>query len=81
MQQPESGVIQAHAIVADDGRLLVVLEWPDGSQRLVDRDVAVGFALTVLAAAARLYPTAAEFSRTIDAARSHVIEFPVLPLQ
>ncbi|HEY7334332.1 MAG TPA: hypothetical protein VH639_05580 [Bryobacteraceae bacterium] len=73
MQEPESGVIQVHAVVANDGRLVVVLEFPDGHQRLLDRDAAVAFSLTVLNAAGRLFPTAAEFSRTIDQVRG-VIE-------
>jgi hypothetical protein len=72
MQEPESGVVQAHAVIGDDGRLLVVLEWPNGEKRVLDRDVAVAHSLAVLNAAAKLFPNAAEFSKTIDLAREVV---------
>jgi hypothetical protein len=48
---------------------LVTVEWPDGQFRVLDRDEAVLLALNLLSSAARLFPSAEEFSDTIASAR------------
>jgi hypothetical protein len=71
MQQREEMTI-VNSVVDSNGRLVVTVEWPDGQFRVLDRDEAVGFSLTVLNAAARLFPTAEEFSHTIAFARGKI---------
>src|SRR5262245_17811557 len=66
------GVVSVQAVVANDGRLLVNLEWPDGQTHLLDRDEAVVLSLTMLSAASRLFPSANEFRKTIDYARGQI---------
>jgi hypothetical protein len=79
MQEPESGVIQAHAVIANDGRLLVILEFPDGQQRMLDRDAAVALGVTLLNVSSRLFPNAAEFSRTVDETRGMIQPLEPVP--
>ena len=68
----QDGMLQVNAIVANDGRLVVHIEFPDGHLQMLDRDEAVGFSLTVLQAAASLFPSVSEFSNTIAAARGAI---------
>jgi hypothetical protein len=60
------------AVIGDDGRLLVTVEWPDGQSRVLDRDEAVLLSLNLLDAASRLFETAAEFAGTIKQARGKI---------
>jgi hypothetical protein len=66
------GMVSVQAVIANDGRLLVNVEWPDGQTHLLDRDEAVALSLTMLSAAARLFPSASEFRKTIDYARGTI---------
>ena len=70
--QSKQGMTMVNAVVANDGRLVVVVEWPDGTSRLLDRDEAVLLSLTMLKAASHLFPSATEFGQSIDAARGKV---------
>ncbi len=79
MQPQKDEVVQVTAGVAKDGRLLVCIEWPDGQGRTLDRDEAVGLSLLLLDAAAKLFPTATEFSETISYARSQVLNLHPAP--
>jgi hypothetical protein len=66
------GMTIVNAIVANDGRLVVTIEWPDGQFRVLDRDEAVLLSLTMLNTAGSLFGTVAEFSETIKQARSKI---------
>lgn len=66
------GMTLVNAIVANDGRLVVSVEWPDGQFRVLDRDEAVLLSLTMLNMAGHLFDTVAEFSQTIQQARSRI---------
>ena len=79
MQPEKDGVTQVQAVVAKDGRLVVTIEWPDGQTRVLDRDEAVALSLLTLDAAAKLFPTATEFSDTISYARSQVFNLHRAP--
>jgi hypothetical protein len=68
----EKGMTLVNAVVADDGRLVVTVEWPDGQFRVLDRDEAVLLSLTLLQSAGRLFPTLSAFSETITAARGKI---------
>jgi hypothetical protein len=78
MQQ--DGVVQCKGVISNDGRLLVVVEWPDGQMRLFDRDEAVGLSLMMLNAASALFPNATEFGRTLDLARYGLFDLQPAPL-
>jgi hypothetical protein len=75
--QKQDEVIGINAVIGNDGRLLVVVEWADGTSRTFDRDEAVVHALAMLNAASHLYQTAAEFSRTVEHARSQIFPMQV----
>ena len=79
MREPESGAILAHAVIADDGRLMVILEFSDGHQRLLDRDAAVAAAITLLNVSSRLFPNAEEFSKAVNETRGKVQQFEAAP--
>ncbi len=78
MQPEKDGVTQVQAVVAKDGRLVVTIEWPRQT-RVLDRDEAVALSLLTLDAAAKLFPTATEFSDTISYARSQVFNLHRAP--
>jgi hypothetical protein len=59
-----------NAVIANDGRLVVTVEWTDGLSRVLDRDEAVRLGISLLAQAAHLFKTADEFSASIAHARS-----------
>ncbi|MGA7240175.1 MAG: hypothetical protein WBY44_31115 [Bryobacteraceae bacterium] len=72
MQEDNPGMTVVQAVVSKEGRLLVTIDWPDGFSRILDRDEAVGLALSLLSNAAALFPTATEFSQTIAYARGEL---------
>jgi hypothetical protein len=71
MQQGEKMTL-VNAIVANDGRLVVTIEWPDGQFRVLDREEAVLLGLTTLNMAGRLFDTVAEFSQSVEHARGKI---------
>jgi len=73
MPEDRPYVTQIHAVIAKDGRPVVVAEWPDGTQILFERDEAVRFSVTMLASAAKLFPTASEFSNIVSLAQSGIL--------
>ena len=66
------GVTQCKALITDDGRLVVVTQLEDGTMYALDRDETVALALAQLSAAARLYPSAKEFTDSVDFARAQI---------
>jgi hypothetical protein len=56
-----------------------VIESPNGTLTAIDRDRAVARAVSMLEAAARLFPSASEFMSTVDAARGAIQNFPISP--
>jgi hypothetical protein len=70
--QAKSGVTIVNAVAANDGRLVVTVEWPDGQFRVLDRDEAVLLSLSMLNSAGRLFATVDEFSQTIEQARTQI---------
>jgi hypothetical protein len=73
----EDEVIGVHAVIASDGRQLVVEERADGTSRIYDRDEAVVHGLALMTAASHHFQTAAEFSRTVEHARSEIVPMQV----
>ena len=71
MQQP-TGVMQVHAVIADDGRRVIILEWPNGDQLMFDRDEAIKTGLSMVSTASRLFGSVQEFERHFADARSAI---------
>ena len=66
------GIMQVHAVRANDGRGVILLEWPNGDQLMFELGEAAHTALSMLRAAAKLFPTAQEYERYIAAAQADV---------
>ena len=74
-EQSADQMTQVMAVIGsgkDDGRLLLVVEWPDGFSRVLDRDEAVILALTILKTASSLFSSKAELSSTIAEAQGKI---------
>ena len=69
----KDGVVRVTAVVANDGRLVCVASWPDGYERVFDRDEMVAFCITGLKSAASLFPTAEEFAHNVNIARQNIL--------
>ena len=70
MQTESKRVMRFMAIRTEDDRHFVCFEGPDGTKMVLEPDQAVAAAINLLQVASRLYPSASEFSATIDRARS-----------
>ena len=75
------GIIQVIAVIANDGRPVVVVEWPSGDMQMVERDEAVLLGLTMLSVAAQLFPSAEQFGEKIAHARGQIANLHPAGLQ
>jgi len=71
--QKEKYVTEVTAVIANDGRGVIVIQWPDGQQQLVERDEALRLFVTGLGAVSALYRTPEEFKTCVDLARAEAI--------
>ncbi len=67
-----SGVTEVTSVIARDGRLVVVVQVDGGPTFAIDRDEAVALAVTMLAASAKLFPSAEEFNDAVTTARGEI---------
>ena len=68
--------MQVYAVRATDNRGVVVLEWPSGDQLVFELSDAPHTALSMLRAAAKLFPTAQEYEQYIAATQAGRVLVP-----